>query len=297
MGRSRSIQQGATVRALLFLVLLLAPILSCSPPGGQGQGIGVVVTIPPLAEFVERVGAGQVSVTVMVPPGASPHTYEPTPSQMVAVSQADMYVKVGTPVEFELAWMGNIIEANPAMLVVDSSQGIELIGGEGAEGHEGVDPHIWGSPQNARVMVENICAGLIAIDPGNAALYADNRDHYLKELAILDGYFHCRLDGFTNRVFMTYHPAFGYLAEEYGLTQLAVEHEGKEPTPQVLQDSIDKAEQYHLHYVFVAPQFASDDSETIASAIGGETAPMDPLPRHYIATMGDIADLLALELE
>ena len=276
------------VLALVLAMALTASAISCGPEKGETGKIGVVVTLVPVGDFVENVGGDKVDVTVMVPPGASPHTYEPIPSQMVAVSQAGVYVKVGSGVEFELEWMGEVIEANPDMLVVDSSVDVELMGS---------DPHIWNSPVNAKIMVENICNGLAKVDPDNASFYAKNRDDYLKELGILDGYIHCKLDGFTNRNFMIYHPSFGYFASEYDLTQLAVEHGGKEPTPQVIQDCIDKARQYDLDYMFVAPQFATDDCETIAGEIGGQTAPMDPLAENYIANMGRIADALALEFE
>jgi zinc transport system substrate-binding protein len=273
---------------LLIAIGLSALAISCGSTGGAGDKIRVAVSIVPLADFVENVGEDKVDVTVMVPPGASPHTYDPKPSQLVEVSEAEIYVKVGSGVDFELAWMDKIIKVNSNMLVLDSSQGIELIG---------KDPHIWNSPFNAKIMVENICDGLIQVDPDNADFYTENMNDYLKELDIVDGYIRYKLDRFTNRAFLIYHPAFEYFASEYGLTQLAVEHGGKEPTPQVMQDCIDKANQYNLQYVFVAPQFATEYCEAIAREIGGQTAPMDPLAENYIANMGRIADYLALEFE
>ncbi len=278
-----------SITLLLVLAIALSALLtSCGPTGEASDKIEVVVTIVPLADFVENVGREKVDVTVMVPPGASPHTYEPKPSQLVEVSKAEILVKVGSGVDFESAWMDRIIEVNPDMLVVDCSVGIELMG---------KDPHIWNSPVNTKIMVENICDGLIQVDPDNVDFYTENKNDYLKELDILDGYIHYKLDRFANRVFMIYHPAFAYFAHEYSLTQLAVEHGGKEPTPQVMQDCIDKANQYNLQYVFVAPQFSTQYCEAIASEIGGQTAPMDPLAENYISNMGRIADSLALEFE
>ena len=273
---------------LVLAIALSALVTSCGPTGEASDKIGVVVSIPPLADFVENVGQEKVDVTVMVPPGASPHTYEPRPSQLVEVSEAEIYVKVGSGVDFELAWMDRIVEVNPDMLVVDSSQGIELMEN---------DPHIWNSPVNAKIMVQNICHGLIQVDSDNADFYTENKDDYLKELDILDGYIHYKLDRFTNRVFLIYHPSFAYFAGEYDLTQLAVEHGGKEPTPQVMQDCVDKANQYNLQYVFVAPQFVTQYCEAIAREIGGQTASMDPLAENYISNMGRVADSLALEFE
>ncbi|NMG83019.1 MAG: zinc ABC transporter substrate-binding protein [Methanosarcinales archaeon] len=249
---------------------------------------GVIVTIVSQQEFVEKVGGDRVHVTVMVPPGASPHTYEPTPGMMKEVTKAEMYAKVGSGVEFENNWMEKIISNNRDMNIVDCSKGITKMEN---------DPHIWNSPVNAKIMVENICNGLIKIDPDNTDYYTQNKNNYLKELDTLDEYIHHKLDGFSNRVFMIYHPSFGYLAEEYNLTQLAVEHGGKEPTPQVIQDCIDMANQYNLQYVFVAPQFAAEPCKTVARAIGGETASMDPLARNYISNMEQIADSLASEFE
>ncbi len=277
-------------RLLLCVValslVLTATVVSCGSAGGGEGRMGVVVSVAPLADFVGNVAGDSVEVAVLVPSGSSPHSYELTPSQMTAVSEAEVYVMVGSGVEFESIWMGEIVEVNPGMLIVDCSEGVELMGS---------DPHIWNSPVNARTMVENICDGLVQADPGNGAFYTRNRDDYVKELDVLDGYIRCTLDDFTNRYFITYHPAFAYFANEYGLTQLVVEHGGKEPTPQAIQECVDSAIQHDLDYVFVAPQFATDDCETIAAEIGGQTAAMDPLPENYIANMGRIADALALE--
>jgi zinc transport system substrate-binding protein len=277
------------ISTVLVLVIGLAVFAtSCAPKTEATEKIGVVVTILPQAEFVERVGGDKVDMTVMVTWGQSPHIYAPTFAQFEAVKQAKMYAMVGSGVEFEIAHMDRIMEANKDMLVVNCSQGIELMG---------KDPHIWNSPLNAKIMVENICQGLIQVDPDNADFYTENKDAYLRELDILDGHIHYKLDGFTNRAFMIYHPAFGYFAKDYNLTQIPVEHHGKPPTPQLIQSCIDEANQYNLQYVFVAPQFRTEDCEAIANAIGGETAAADPLGRHYIANIGNIVDLLTLEFE
>ena len=276
---------GIALVTVFLIGTLASPYLV---PKTANEKMKVIVTIPPQAEFVEKLGEDKVDVIVMVPPGASSHTYEPTPSQMVEVSEAKMYAKVGSGVEFELKWMDKIIEQNKDMLIVDCSNGITKIG---------EDPHIWNSPINAKKMVENICAGLIEVDPEHEDYYIENKNMYLQELDAADAYIHERLDKFTNRAFMIYHPAFGYFADEYNLMQLAIEHQGKLPTPSIIQNCIDLARQYNLSYVFVAPQFATDSAETIADAINGETMFMDPLPVTYVLNMRSIADSLALEME
>ncbi len=278
-----------TIASIIIAVTLIAISSgSIAKQTVSEEKIGVVVTILPLADFVENVGGDQVKITVMVPPGASPHTYEPTPSQLSDISRAKMYVKVGSGIDFELAWMEKMSEMNKEMLVIDCSEGIRKIGD---------DPHIWNSPANAKIMVEKICKRLIKIDPSHKSYYTANRDRYLKELDDLDAYIHERLDNFKNRVFIVYHPAFGYFAREYNLTQLAIEHSGKEPTPKVIQNCIDNAKKYHLSYVYVAPQSATECAKAIAHEIGGKIVFIDSLPRSYIPNMKSVADSLALEFE
>jgi zinc transport system substrate-binding protein len=232
----------------------------------------------------------------MVPPGANPHTYEATPSQLVALSKAKVYVKVGAPIEFELTWMDKLIQQNPDMLVINGSTGIDLISSTDLD-EPGMDPHVWISPVNAKVIVQNICAGLIAADPDNAAYYQGNRDSYLNELDDLDEYINDKLEGYTVRYFLIYHPSFGYFAKAYNLNQLSIEFEGKEPTPQGIQQCIDMAEQYDLDYVFIEPQYPLRYAQTIADSIGGQTALANDLPENYIDSMRSMADALALELE
>ncbi|MGB9678141.1 MAG: metal ABC transporter solute-binding protein, Zn/Mn family, partial [Candidatus Ratteibacteria bacterium] len=155
------------------------------------EKIGVFVSILPLSEFVEKIGKDMVKVSVMVPPGASPHTYEPTPSQLKELSKAKMYVMVGSGIEFEIAWMEKIISLNKKMLICDCSKGINLIEeeyGEEEDQHSphGKDPHIWLSVKNAKIMVENIYQGLIKIDPKNRKYYLKNKEEYKSQLDKLD---------------------------------------------------------------------------------------------------------------
>ena len=287
------------------LVFVTAASVACGGQKPDSDKLGVAVTLVPYADFVRQVGGDRVDVTIMVPIGASPHSYEPTPGQMVALSEAEVYVQVGSGVEFELTWMNNLLAQNPGMLVVNSSDGIDLIEGgheHGEEEHEAeehgdLDPHVWTSPVNAKIIVDNICDGLIAADPDNAAFYESNRDAYLDELDALDEYIRGKFDGYTVRFFLVYHPSFGYFAYEYGLEQLSIELEGKEPTPKVIQRCIDLAQQYNLNYVYIDPASVPQYAETIAGSIGGRTALLNPLPENYIDSMRAVADALALEME
>ena len=189
-----------------------------------------------------------------------------------------------------------MIEQNPEMSLINCSTGIDLITSADPD-EPGMDPHVWTSPINAKIIVQNILDGLIAIDPDNEAYYRSNAESYLAQLDQLNTYIHNKIDDYINRHFLIYHPSFGYFSSEYGVEQIAIEREGKEPTPQVLQNCIDLAKQYDLNYVFIEPQFIRQYAETIANAIGAETVTMNDLPEHYISNMESVADALSLEFE
>ena len=276
------------------LAMLLIP--TSHKTNGASDRLDVTVTLLPYADFVEQVGGDRVDVSVMVPRGASPHSYEPTPSQMVALSSTDVYVQAGSGIEFEVIWMDKLIEQNPQMAVINGSAGIGLLASSDTD-EPGMDPHVWTSPLNAKVIVQNIRDGLVAIDPDNEGFYRSNAESYLEQLDDLDAYIHSKLDGHSNRHFLIYHPSFGYLSHEYALGELSIEFEGKEPTPQGLQECIDLAQEYALNYVFTEPQFVLEYAETIADATSGETVTIDALAQDYIGSMRNTAEALALEFE
>ncbi len=293
---------------LLLMVILAVSIISCEQGEAVGGKVGVVVTILPQAEFVENVGGEKLNITVMVPPGANIHIYEPTPAQMAALAEAEMYVKVGSGIEFELVWMDKLLAVNEDVLVVDCSQGIKLQEmvvdpeqekehREGEVNHGGMDPHIWMSPLNAQIMVSNICDGLIQVDPDNQTYYQQNRDAYLQKLAELDQDIRYSLSGLTNRGFMVYHPAFGYFASEYNLVMMSIEEEGKEPTAAGLAHLIEQAKEQSIKVIFTEPQFNPQSAEVIAEEIGGRVVFIDSLARDYIANLRILSDELVQVME
>ncbi len=265
------------VLLIVFFGVFLA--LGCAapdaPPSDEGK-VRVVVSILPLADFVEKVGGGKVDVTVMIPPGASPATYEPTPSQLRSVSEADVYVKVGAPILFEKVWMDKIAGMNEDMGVVDCSSGIEIVGN---------DPHIWLSPRNAQVMVGNIYEGLVQVDGENEEYYSGNRDEYVLELEGVDKEIKSALLGVNMRKLMVFHPAWGYFARDYGLEQVPVEVEGKEPSSADVSRLVEFAKENGIRVVFAQPQFDVKSAEAIAREIGGTVVFVDPLARDYTGNL------------
>ena len=285
-----------------LIVLLLA--LALALPAYAEQKVGVAVTIAPLAEFVNRVGGERVYVTVMVPPGASPHTYEPTPGQLKDVNRAKLYVKVGSGIEFELVWLDKILAVNRNLSVCDASQGVELIAMakhahsdhrhfHKASAHPAQDPHIWTSPANAIKMTENIRDGLIAIDPENEAHYRAGAEAYIQKLRALQSRLTNDLENVQNRKFMVFHAAWGYFAHEFGLEQIALEVGGKEPSARDITRLIQKAKAQKISIIFAEPQFNAKSAETIARAIGGRVVLLDPLAENYLRNMETTAAAVA----
>lgn len=285
------------ILTLLLLIILMVVTIYFYNSTGNFSGssddkIGVVVTVGPQEEFVKRVGGDRVNVTVMVPPGADPHTYEPLPNQMKQVQNAQIYFQVGSGIEFELTWMDKLTSMNSQMKVVNTSSGIQLVPNT-AEGEEGSDPHVWVSPRNAKIMVENIYQSLVQTDPENKDYYTKNRDEYLQELDELDKNITQTLSGKNNTKIMVYHPAWAYFCRDYNLQQVAIEQAGKEPTPQNIAFLVDTARNESIKVIFVSPEFSSSNAQVIANEIGGKVVVVDPLSQNYLENMKKVAGAFA----
>jgi zinc transport system substrate-binding protein len=291
-------------RAFSRLARLAAVAAAVYCGTGAAARLHAFVSVLPLRTFVEQVGGERVNVRSLVQPGQSPASYEPTPRQMAAVSRADVFFRVGVP--FEAAWMDRIRRANPQMTVVDLRQGVALrpIGehhhdddqdGGAGETNAGpaMDPHVWTDPTRAAVMVETIGATLTRLDPDGSAGYRSRADAYKRELQRLDTEIRQRLAGLRHRRFLVYHPSWGYFADAYGLEQIAIEREGKEPGPRSLAAVIDQARREDIRTVFVQSQFSRHSAEAVARAIDGRVVQVDPLSADYAANLRRVAEALA----
>ena len=289
--------------SLIFALLMAVTILSgCdsqdesssgtllgNASGNASHRIKVATTIPPLGDFVKAVGGEKVEVTVVVPPGAEPHTFEPTPSLMMNVAKANLYVMNGAGLEF---WMDKLLEANKRMVVVDSSQGVALL--EERKGE--IDPHVWISLRNAAFQVNNICSGLITVDPANKDYYIKNRDDYLQKLQSLDEELNQTFAGKKNRVFIVHHPAWTYFARDYDLSQVPLMENEKEPGPKYLGEMIDLARRNNITTIFIEPEYNPKAAEVIAREMNARIVTLDPLAENYYESMAYAGREIALSL-
>jgi zinc transport system substrate-binding protein len=299
-----------SARSIAALLLLCAVFLpGCAAKQPASNKIQVIASIEPLAWFAERIGGDRVAVSVMVPSGGNPHTYEPTPRQMADVSNAALFVKAGSGVEFELDWMQRLVDLNKKMVICNASEGVTLLpmsqteqdeheesAGEHHE-HGNFDPHFWLSPANARLIAKNVERSLAAVDPAGKEYYSANAIALDKELQALDGEIRKQLSGVKSRRFLVFHPAWGYFAHEYGLEQIAAEEEGKTLTPRQMERVIEQARSAGIRVVFVAPQFSSAQADAIAGDIGGHTVTVDPLARDYTGNLRKAATAFARSMQ
>lgn len=282
------------VLVVIVFLLIITGVLSYlaindTNTNNSNGKIGVAVTIGPEVEWVNAVGGDKVSVTLMVPEGSDPHTYEPLPSQLAQVSNAKMYVEIGTPLEFETNYMDKIKSTNPDMLIVNASRGIQLIPNSAENESTTMDPHVWTDPKNAMIMVNNIYNGLVQVDPKDKEYFQKNRDQYIQQLQELDKNTTKLLKGKQNTDILVYHPAFGYYAKDYNLTQVGAMLNDEEPSPQRIAMMVDIAKQNNITVLFNEPQYDPKFMQSIASQVGGQVLTVNDLDEHYIQNMMNVA--------
>jgi zinc transport system substrate-binding protein len=274
-----------------------------------GEQLPVFVSIVPQKYFVQQIGKDLVDVQVMVQPGASPATYEPRPRQMAELAKARVYFAIGVP--FEKAWLKKIAAANPEMKVIHTDRDIAKIpmvthdhsGGKGRRqesedperdgcgtGRSILDPHIWLSPPLVKMQARRMLIALQEADPPHRSLYETNYRAFVSVLDQLDAQLKATFSGRQGLQFMVFHPAWGYFAHTYGLEQVPIEVEGKNPKPAQLQVLIERAREKNIQVVFVQPQFSTRSADIVAKEIGGQVAFADPLAENWLTNMRTVAD-------
>jgi len=275
--------------------------------------IPVFVSILPQKYFVQQIGKDLVDVQAMVRLGASPATYEPKPQQMVALSKAKIYFAIGVP--FENAWLEKIVSVNLNMNVVHTDHGIqklemvahhdhddhaeehddekhhdEVAKDEDHHEHEGLDPHIWLSPPLVKIQASAILAALQEADPAHKTIYEENFNDLMARVDKLDNELKKTFAGKKGLQFMVFHPAWGYFAHAYGLEQVPIEIEGKDPKPAQLKELIEHSRESGIKVIFVQPQFSTKSAKIVAREIGGQVAFADSLAEDWMGNLRQVAE-------
>lgn len=285
-----------------WICLLLAIVGLSACQGKKEEGTRMIsVTIEPQRYFVEKIAGDLFQVYCVTPAGQSPETYDPTPQQMVQISQSQAYFRIGE-IGFEQAWMKNLQSQNPDMRVFDLSEGMELIKNqeeehEGEEAHHhhhgSVDPHIWTSISGAKVIAQNTCQALIKLDPENQETYQAGYQRLIGEIDSTAVEMKRLLQPLAGSAFIIYHPTLTYFAREFGLQQLCIELDGKEPSPAQLKRLIETAAQSKAKVAFVQQEFDQKNAELIAKETGCRLVKINPLSYNWHDEMIRLATILA----
>ena len=238
-----------------------------------------VVSIPPLKTFVEAIGGDKVDISVMVQLGTSPHTYEPKPSQMKLISTADVYFSIG--IEFEDVWLDKFASINKNMLISKLQENIEKSG----------DPHIWTSPSKVKLIVKHIYVTLCEIDSQNKDYYTKNLSKFLKEIEQTDTTIRALVQNGSK--FMVFHPAWGNFANDYNLTQIAIEVQGKSPKPKEMIQIIQTAKKDNIKFILTSAEFSDKAASQIAKELHIPVIKASPLSQKWHKNLINIAKKIA----
>lgn len=277
--------------------------------------LAVFVSIIPQKYFVQQIGKNLVDIQVMVQPGASPASYEPRPGQMAAIAKTHIYFSIGVP--FENVWLSKIASSNPKMTVVRTDHGIQKLVMIGAHHHGAnadsqdtdqnyknehgrnpgiLDPHIWLSPPLVMIQARSILAALQKADPVHRSDYETHYKALITEISELDAELKNIFNGKHGLQFMVFHPSWRYFADAYGLKQIPVEVEGKNPKPAQLKKLIEYATQKNIKAIFVQPQFSAKSAKVIARGIGGRIIFADPLAEDWALNLRNVAQKISAAL-
>jgi zinc transport system substrate-binding protein len=287
------------VRFISLVSFILAGLMGLTGSPGMAASspvttkISVTASILPLGDFCQKIGGKYVGVSVLVPPGASPHTFEPSPTAVTKATQAKVFVYVGAGLD---PWAERLLKAQrtPGQVVVEAVAGIPLLKdvdehehGEAAQEpkeaehhhHEAGNPHVWLDPVLAEDICRRIAQALIQVDPAHKNMYEVNLALYLGKLQTLDNNIKTVVATFRRRDYVTFHPAYAYFSRRYGLREVGVIEAapGREPSPGHLQRIIAAIKKTGVKAVFAEPQLSSRVAEVIAQEAGVKVLILDPL--------------------
>ncbi|MDD2297880.1 MAG: zinc ABC transporter substrate-binding protein [Sphaerochaetaceae bacterium] len=291
-----------TLSLILISLLFCSVLLSAKGKAESTSSVKrplIAVSILPQQYAVDRISGKLADTVVLVGPGQNPHAYEPTPRQMSALADADAWILSNT--DFEIALISKIRSLYPTLLIVDGTEGVHFRSmEEHAEGeekddqthHGEIDRHTWLGREPMKILATHIKRTLSTIDSTHAQIYQANLAQFLVEIDQLYDSLVADLAPLQGTTVFVYHPSFGYLLDDFGITQKAVETGGKEPTAKNLAQLIQEAQANNVQVLFVQAQFPVSAAQNIAQAIGAEVLALDPLAYDWLANIQMIGDTL-----
>jgi zinc transport system substrate-binding protein len=281
------------MRRILYVPVLLL-MISCGRNGLDPGNKIITVSISPFKYFVEQIAGNDFKVNVMVPAGADPHTYEPFPGQINNLRKSVGYISNGF-LGFEMNWLERFYETNRAMKKLKLGDSIVPLSSEHHHegGHiEAADPHFWVSPKCALVIASSVKFFLCGLNPSQSQKYNSNYQLLISKIQELDNKAGKLFSVVPVKSFMIYHPNLAYIARDYGLEEIPVEYEGKEPAPSRMRELIDRARKENLKTIFVQVEYDTKNAKAIAGEAGAKIVLIDPLSENWLKATTDIIDNL-----
>lgn len=279
------------IRKITIFILLATLFVGCGSAEQKSDKQTIFVTITPLKSLVEEVTCGDFDVEVLVPKGASPETYDPTARQLMAVNDAEMLFSTGL-ITFEQSLVEQISNKDN---VVDLSKGISLLKGSCSHAHcshsHGIDPHIWTSPRALHTMTRSIHREVMERYP-DSAKYTTAAETLLERIEALDKECMQKISTAGANIMMIYHPAFTYYASDYGIKQVAIEQDGKEPSPRQLATLVETAKKNDIRNIFIQPQYSADKVAPLATECGAEVVVTDPLAEDILGEIERVTNII-----
>jgi len=291
------------LRALLIILFALG-LVGASFAQAKKPALKIAVSIPPMQEWVSRIAGDRASITLVLPPGSSPHAFEPSPRQLAELGQADIWFTIS--VEYEYSLRPKVSAMFPRLSIADVTKNVKfrtLRPGEQETGEPAsagqIDPaltnrdqHTWLGYAQAKAEITFIRDTLIAKDPAGTEVYKKNYDAYLKEIDAVYNSLRTKLEPLAGSKVFVYHPAFGYFLDMFNITQEAVELGGKEPTQKELTTLVELAKKEKAKAIFVQVQFSQSAAQAVAKAVGAAVVPIDPLAADWLANLGRMGQAL-----
>ena len=285
-------------KSLLLIILLLSiAFTGCSTKSSVDKPI-IITSIVPMQTFIENIVGTTYEVITIVPPGASPASYQPTPQEMTKISEAEYYFTIEVPTE-KSNILNKINEFNPDIKLIKVNELIKKnYPDRYFDDNKTIrDHHIWLSPKRVISMIEEITLVLSNDHPEKSNIFKSKSDEYINSLKNLDAYIINIANSLSNKTFIIYHPSYGYFALDYGFTMIAIEEEGKEETAKGIEKIVDFAKKNNIKVIFHQAEIDSAQAKTIAKEIGGKTTMLTPLSKDYIKSMREVIDAFAQVLE
>ena len=282
---------------LRYIFLLIFPFVLMGCHDVVDTRPVLTVSIEPLRYFVQAIGGDNFQINTLVPAGASPETYELTPQQVVQASDSKAYFSIGT-LGFEQTRLQKLVDNAPNLMVVNCSDSITLLQNDHHHEHkthttDGIDLHTWMSTTSGKQIAHNVLRALCQVDSANASLYQHRHDSLVHHIDSLDSKIRKTLRPLTHRTFMIYHPALGYYARDYGLKQVSVEQDGREPSAERMQQLILQAQREKVKVVFIQEEQAGRAAKRIAESAKTKIISIAPLSAEWDKQMLHIAQSLS----